>query len=210
MHNPSHELPTPQQHMAMDLKRPARYGVGPSKGRSNAASAPGVAEEALRREGAPEGETTAAVPMRAADEAALRRIARRRARDTEQRKQRVDVRYSVEEHTAIRAMARNLGLAGAHLVGAVVMSFIEGAHTLPGQRNAFDDLIDELAALRSEVGHIGRNLNQITKKLNSGDRPHPGDIAVLTAVGDALDRAGAAARAIDTTSYQTAVAKAAA
>ncbi|MCX5123694.1 plasmid mobilization relaxosome protein MobC [Streptomyces sp. NBC_00335] len=208
MHNPNHELPTAQQHMTTTPNGPARYGVGPSKGRSNAASAPGVAEEGLRREGAPEGETTAAVPMRAADEAALRRIARRRARETEQRKKRVDVRYSIDEHTEIRALAQSMGLAGAHLVGAIVMAFIDGDHTLPGQRNAFDDLIDELAALRSEVGYIGHNLNQITKKLNSGDRPHPGDIAVLAAVGDVLDRAGAAAKAIDTTSFQTAVAKA--
>ncbi|WP_323182612.1 plasmid mobilization relaxosome protein MobC [Streptomyces sp. NBC_00347] len=148
------------------------------------------------------------MPMRAADEAALRRIARRRARETEQRKKRVDVRYSIDEHTEIRALAQSMGLAGAHLVGAIVMAFIDGDHTLPGQRNAFDDLIDELAALRSEVGYIGHNLNQITKKLNSGDRPHPGDIAVLAAVGDVLDRAGAAAKAIDTTSFQTAVAKA--
>jgi hypothetical protein len=210
MHDPHHELLTTQQEMATGLNSAARYGVGPSKGRSNAASAPGVAEEGLRHEGAPEGETTAAAPMRAADEAALRRISHRRARDTEQRKQRVDVRYSVDEHTAIRAMAQSMGLAGAHLVGAVVMAFIESADTLPGQRNAFDDLIDELAALRSEVGYIGHNLNQIAKKLNSGDRPHPGDISVLAAVGDVLDRAGAAAKAIDTTSYQTAVAKAAA
>ncbi|MDF9814505.1 MobC family plasmid mobilization relaxosome protein [Streptomyces sp. SPB162] len=177
----------------------ARYGVGPSKGRSNApSSAPGVAEEELRREGAPEGEASIVGPVRAADEAALRRVARRRARETEQRKKRVDVRYSMNEHTEILDMAQSMGLAGAHFVGAVVMAFIEGAHTLPGQRGAIDDLIDELAALRTEVARIGNNVNQIAHRLNAGAEPRPQDTAVIKAAGDVLAKARSAAAAIDT------------
>ncbi|WP_449345297.1 hypothetical protein [Streptomyces narbonensis] len=47
--------------------------------------------------------------MRAADEAALHRVARRRARQDVQRKERVDVRYSVDEKQAICAEASRRG-----------------------------------------------------------------------------------------------------
>ncbi|MEU3408536.1 MobC family plasmid mobilization relaxosome protein [Streptomyces sp. NPDC006670] len=188
----------------------ARYGVGPSKGRSNAASAPGVAEAALRREGAPEGESGVAVPVRAADEAALRRAARRRARDAEQRKMRVDVRYSLAEHTAILAEARRLNLAGAHLVGAIVMTHLDGDLTLPDQRTSHDDLIDELAALRTEIARIGTNVNQIAHKLNAGGHPHLGDTAVLAEAGRLLGMAREAATSIDVAADRTATTKKAA
>ncbi|MCX5377557.1 plasmid mobilization relaxosome protein MobC [Streptomyces sp. NBC_00091] len=192
----------------------ARYGVGPSKGRSNAASAPGVAEE-LRREGAPEqggASEPVGVPavVRAADEAALYRVARRRAREEVQRTQRVDVRYSVTEKQSILAEAQRLGLAAAHLVGAIVMAYLHGGFEIPGQRTSFDDLIDELAALRAEIAPIGKNVNQIAFKLNSGGHPHPVDSAVLAQAERLLALARTAAEAIDTASYQAAVAKQAA
>ena len=107
MHEQHHELPTAQQqtHTTSAPDSAARYPAGPSKGRPNGeASAPGVAE-ALGRQGVPEGEQpvdTAAVPLsRAAEAAALHRVARRRKREARQRKERVDVRYSVDEKTAI-------------------------------------------------------------------------------------------------------------
>ncbi|MEH0404259.1 plasmid mobilization relaxosome protein MobC [Streptomyces sp. B21-089] len=154
----------------------ARYGVGPSKGRSNAeASAPGVAEAGPRREGAP-----GIGGVRAADEAALYRAARRRARQDVQRKERVDVRYSVDEKQAILAEARRLGLAGAHLVGAIVMAHLNDDLALPAERTPNDDLIDEYAALRTELSRIGTNANQIAHRLNAGGDAHPVDSAVLS------------------------------
>ncbi|MFC8076242.1 plasmid mobilization relaxosome protein MobC [Streptomyces sp. NPDC057307] len=181
----------------------ARYAVGPSKGRSNGGiSAPGVAE-GLGHQGEPERETpagiavSAAVPSplpRAADQAALHRVARRRERQDEQRKERVDVRYSVDEKTDILGMAQSLNIAAAHYVGAVVMAHVNGDLALPGQRTPLDDYIDELNALRAQVTHIGRNL--ITKKLNSGGHPHPGDSALLAQTEHTLTAAGAAVRVI--------------
>ncbi|WP_323182611.1 plasmid mobilization relaxosome protein MobC [Streptomyces sp. NBC_00347] len=173
-----------------------------------------MAEE-LRREGAPEqgGESApAAVPtvVRAADEASLYRVARRRAREEVQRTQRVDVRYSVTEKHWILAEAQRLGLAAAHLVGAIVMAYLHGHFEIPGQRTSFDDLIDELAALRAEIAPIGKNVNQIAFKLNSGGHPHPVDSAVLAQAERLLALARTAAEAIDTASYQVAVAKQAA
>ncbi|MEV0262753.1 MobC family plasmid mobilization relaxosome protein [Streptomyces sp. NPDC050617] len=135
--------------------------------------------------------------VRAADEAALYRVARRRARQDVQRKERVDVRYSSDEKTAIRAEARRLGLAGAHLVGAIVLAHLDGDLTLPGQRTATDDLIDELASLRMQVARIGTNVNQIAHRLNSGGDPHPVDTAVLAEAGRVVALVKQAVTAID-------------
>ncbi|MGZ3100681.1 plasmid mobilization relaxosome protein MobC [Streptomyces sp. H72] len=176
------ELPSGQREMTTSVTQPARYAVGPSKGRSNGSSAPGVAAT-HGRQGAPEeGQLVQATPVvlpRAAEAAALHRIARRRKRKDTQRKERVDVRYSVEEKSAILAKARSLNIAGAHYVGAVVMAHIHGDLALPGQRTPLDDYIDELTALREQVAKIGNNANQIARKLNSGGHPHPGDTATL-------------------------------
>ncbi|MFJ6012441.1 plasmid mobilization relaxosome protein MobC [Streptomyces sp. NPDC092952] len=117
--------------------------------------------------------------MRAADEAALRRIARRRARQNVQRRERVDVRYSVNEKQAILAEARRHNLAGAHLVGAIVMAHLDSDLALPAERAATDDLIDEFAALRTELARIGTNANQIAHRLNADGNAHPVDAAVL-------------------------------
>ncbi|MFF6790783.1 plasmid mobilization relaxosome protein MobC [Streptomyces filamentosus] len=193
MHDPNHELPTTQQEMTTLLNRAARYGVGPSKGRSHAkASAPGVAEAGPRREGAP-----GTGGVRAADEAALHRVARRRARQDVQRKERVDVRYSVDEKQAILSEARRHNLAGAHLVGAIVMAYLGGDLTLPEQRTATDDLIDEYAALREQVSRIGRNVNQIAKRLNEGGTTHPVDTAVLVEAGRLTTKVKDAVKAVD-------------
>lgn len=160
--------------------RAARYAAGPSKvGPNGDASAPGVAKD-LGHQGAPEREEsvdTAAVTLpRAAEAAALHRVARRRKPDPNgQRKERVDARYSIDEKKDILRMARSLNIAGAHYVGAVVMAHVHGDLALPGQRTPLDDYIDELTALRGEVAKIGHNINQIAKKLNSGGHPHPGN-----------------------------------
>lgn len=192
----------------------ARYGAGPSNGRSYAGpSAPGVAE-GFRRQGAPEGEAVDASAdppsvMRAAAEAAVRRTARRRRRDHRQRTFRVDVRYSEAEQRAIRAKAKAMEIAGAHLVGAVVMAFIEGTQPLPGRRTATDDLIDELVALRAQVAKIGGNVNQIAHRLNAGGAPHPADTALLLQAQRTLDTVRAAVSSIEATAHQTAGRKAA-
>ncbi|MEH0470957.1 MobC family plasmid mobilization relaxosome protein [Streptomyces sp. B21-097] len=204
MLDPHNEIPASQQQMTTTATSAARYAVGPSKGRSNGqASAPGVAEE-LGHQGAPEEMQRASVGTvvlpRAAEAAALHRIARRRQRKDTQRKERVDVRYSVDEKTAILRKARSLNIAGAHYVGAVVMAHLHGDLALPDQRTPLDDYIDELNALRSEVAKIGNNVNQIARKLNSGGHPHSGDTAALdraehtlTAVRAAVGEIAAAA-----------------
>ncbi|MYS46868.1 plasmid mobilization relaxosome protein MobC [Streptomyces sp. SID5998] len=211
MHDPHNELPTTQQTMTATATQPARYAAGPSKGRSNeAASAPGVAE-ALGHQGVPEGEQpvdTATVPLtRAADAAALHRVARRRQRKDTQRKERVDVRYSVDEKADILRTARSLNITGAHYVGAVVMAHVHGDLALPGQRTPIDDYIDELTALRGEVAKIGHNINQIARKLNSGGHSHPGDPACLSQVDRTLDAVSTTVRHISAATNQAAAKK---
>jgi hypothetical protein len=187
--------PTTQQSATPPAPGGARYPVGPSTGRSHGeASAPGAAE-ALGHQGVPEQETPAdpdapSLP-RAADEAALHRVARRRSREAVQRTKRVDVRYSVDEKTKILAKAESMNIAGAHLVGAAVMAYVDGDLSLPGQRTQLDDYIDELNALREQVATVGRNVNQIAKRLNSGGHPQPGDTAVLAQTEHTLNAVSA-------------------
>lgn len=211
MHEQDHELPTAQQqlHTTSAPDSAARYPAGPSAGRSRGeTSAPGVAE-ALGHQGVPEEEqptdvaaAAAAAPLpRAADVAALHRVARRRKPDPNgQRKQRVDARYSIEEKADILAKAKSLNVSGAHYVAVVALAHVHGDLTLPGQRTPLDDYIDELNALRLQVSAIGHNVNQIAKKLNSGGHPHPGGNALLAqtdrtlkAVGTAVGNIAAAA-----------------
>ncbi|MFH8526867.1 plasmid mobilization relaxosome protein MobC [Streptomyces tendae] len=165
------------------------------------------------RQGAPEeGQRIQATPVvlpRAAETAALHRIARRRKRKDTQRKERVDVRYSIEEKSAILAKARSLNIAGAHYVGAVVMAHIHGDLALPGQRTPLDDYIDELTALREQIAKIGNNANQIARKLNSGGHPHPGDTAALAQTERTLSAVRAAISEIAAAANQTVTNKAA-
>ncbi|OSC75616.1 hypothetical protein B5180_06670 [Streptomyces sp. BF-3] len=195
-----HEQPVPTfpgtTHHSTTTPAPggARYGVGPSKGRSNAeASAPGVAEAGPPREGAP-----GAGGVRAADEAALHRVARRRARQDVQRRERVDVRYSVDEKQAILAEARRHNLAGAHLVGALVIAHLDGELALLEQRTAIDDLIDEFAAMRTDITRVGTNVNQIAHRLNAGGDVHSVDAAVLAEARQLLEAVRRTVMAVDT------------
>ncbi len=206
---PQHELPTAHQDIAKATAptiASARYPAGPSTGRSHGeASAPGVAK-ALGHQGVPEEEQPTntdpaadsdALLPRAADVAALHRVARRRKPDPSGRREdRVDARYSVEEKAAILAKARSLNISGAYYVAALALGHVHGDFTLSGQRTALDDYIDELNALRREVAAIGHNVNQIAKKLNSGGHPHPGDSALLAQTDRTLDAVGKAVRHI--------------
>ncbi|MER7793593.1 plasmid mobilization relaxosome protein MobC [Streptomyces sp. NPDC097640] len=171
--------------------------------------AEGIGHQGVPEERKPVVSTEPSLP-RAADEAALYRVARRRRREDVQRKERVDVRYSLAEKKAITARARSMNIAGAHLIGAVITAYLEGDLILPGQRTPVDDHIDELNALRAQLAKIGNNVNQIARILNSGGHPHPVDTATLTQAQRTLDTVRATIADIDTASYQAATAKAAA
>ncbi|MFI0860368.1 MobC family plasmid mobilization relaxosome protein [Streptomyces smyrnaeus] len=214
MHHPEQQSATGQQRMTPTSATDgaARYPLGPSKDRPQGeASAPGVAE-ALGHQGAPEREAPddvddvapVALP-RAADEAALHRVARRRKHEPVQRCQRVDVRWSVGEKADILRAADSLNVAAAHYVGAVVMAHIHGDLTLPDQRAPVDDYIDELNALRAQVAAIGNNINQIARRLNSGGDPHLGDTAALDRAQSTLKTVREAVAGIDAAAHHAAI-----
>ena len=127
-----------------------------------------------------------------------------------ERKERVDVRYSVEEKSRIIAKARQMEIAGAHLVGAVITSYLNGNLALPDQRTAVDDYIDELNALCAQIAKIGNNVNQIARVLNSGGHPQPVDATVLAHTERTLNAVRAAVADIDQAAYRAASRKAAA
>ncbi|WP_333482366.1 MobC family plasmid mobilization relaxosome protein [Streptomyces sp. RPT161] len=171
--------------------------------------------EALGHQGVPEEDKPAAVDAvpslpRAADEAAFHRVARRRKRNKVRRVKRIDARYSDDEYAKALAKARSMNVAGANLVGTAVMAFVDGDLTLPSQRTAIDDYIDEMNALRAQVAHIGRNVNQIAKVLNSGGHPQAVDGAVLAQAERTLNAVGTAVTQIDRAAYRAATGKAAA
>lgn len=212
-----HQLPTTTPEVkpiTTASTEPARYPAGPSTGRSHGeASAPGVAETG-GHQGVPGEEQPAAadvpVPLpRAADEAALRRVARRRKPNPDgRRKDRVDARYSAEENAAIVSKARSLNISGAHYVALVALGHVHGDLAPAGQRTALDDYIDELNALRQQVAKIGHNVNQVARKLNSGGRPHSGDSELLAQTDRTLDAVGAAVRHIAHATNQAVATKA--
>ncbi|AUH41634.1 plasmid mobilization relaxosome protein MobC [Streptomyces sp. CMB-StM0423] len=188
----------------------ARYPPGPSKaGPCGGVSAPGVAEEVVRLQGEPDqngagGESAGPLPIRAAIAAAVHRAARRRRRDTRQRTRRLTVRFSRAEETQIKTRARELNIAVAHLMADATMAVVD--HTIPlvGQRTATDDLIDELAALRTAISRVGKNVNQIAKRLNSRGPTHPRDTAVLAAAVQAISLTQAVLESVDSSAYQAA------
>ncbi|MFF3412912.1 plasmid mobilization relaxosome protein MobC [Streptomyces sp. NPDC002742] len=83
------------------------------------------------------------------------------------------------------------------------MTHLQGDYGLPGGRTPVDDLVDELAALRTQVARIGTNVNQIAHRLNAGGEPRPGDRDLLAEAGQILVLARQAATAIDTTADMT-------
>ncbi|MEO3842758.1 plasmid mobilization relaxosome protein MobC [Streptomyces sp. B22F1] len=194
--------------------RAARYPAGPSKiGSSGGVSAPGVAETQVRLQGEPDqsgtgGESAGPLPIRAAIAAAVHRAARRRRRDTRQRTRRLTVRFSHAEEAQIKMRARQLNIAVAHLMADATMAVVDDTIPLVGQRTATDDLIDELAALRTAISLVGNNVNQVAKRLNSHGPTHPTDAAVLAAAEQAITLTQAVLETVDSSADQAASSRA--
>ncbi len=193
--------------------RAARYPPGPSKiGSYGGVSAPGVAEGARLQEEPDQsgtgGESAGSLPIRAAIAAAVHRAARRRRRDTRQRTRRLTVRFSHAEETQIKSRARELNIAVAHLMADATMAVVDHSIPLVGQRTATDDLIDELAALRTAVSRVGNNVNQIAERLNSHGPTHPTDAAVLAAAEQAITLTQAVLETVDSSAAQAATRRA--
>ena len=88
------------------------------------------------------------------------------------------------------------------------MAFVNGEAHLPDQRTVYDDVIDEFAALRTQIARIGTNVNQIARRLNSDGDPHPVDTAVLKRAERLLSTAQDAVKAVDEAAFRAAGQKA--
>ncbi|WP_164716069.1 plasmid mobilization relaxosome protein MobC [Streptomyces sp. WAC 06738] len=171
-----------------------------------------MAETQARLQGEPDqsgtgSESAGPLPIRAAI-AAVHRAARRQRRDTRQRTRRLTVRFSRAEEAQIKTRARELNIAVAHLMADATMAVVD--HTIPlvGQRTATDDLIDELAALRSAISRVSNNVNQIAKRLNSRGPTHPTDTAVLAAAEQAIALTQAVLESLDSSAHPAASSRA--
>ncbi|WP_345279448.1 plasmid mobilization protein [Streptomyces gulbargensis] len=84
--------------------------------------------------------------------------------------------------TSLPAFLARSGLAAARDADGA-------AGAIAGER----ELISEMFAARRHLGHVGNNLNQVARAINSGDRPTDAHLdAVLAAVRRATERVQAA------------------
>jgi uncharacterized protein (DUF1778 family) len=196
MHDPHHELLTPQQEMITGLNSTAswRFGHSPVGGAHEADPAPGVAGS-VRHQGAPYGKAATeggSQPGKAGPTRRTRIKGKSRPRDKKQRPAQ-SVRLSDQEHAIIQAGADAVGmsLAGflAHSALAAARDQSRTAATIATER----DVLTELFAIRRQLGWAGSNLNQVAKVLNAG-----GDVPYLKEVlGDVHGTAVAAKKAVD-------------
>jgi antitoxin component of RelBE/YafQ-DinJ toxin-antitoxin module len=83
---------------------------------------------------------------------------------TELRAERMSIRLAPDDRVLLSDRARARGMPSATYVAVLVRSHLRRLTPLP---------VEELAALKrsiAELGAIGRNLNQIARALNAGDR----------------------------------------
>ncbi|MCX4675563.1 MobC family plasmid mobilization relaxosome protein [Streptomyces sp. NBC_01433] len=179
---------------------------GPSIGRSIAdTSAPGVAEELLRREGAPEQEQVGVGEQPTAPAVVAKpRSPYRRPNLDAQREKRVTVRFAPHEKQLVQSAAANEHVTMAHFIADATMARVRGEITVAAERTPYDDAIDELAAIRAQIARIGNNVNQIARRLNAGGDPHPVDTAILNRADRLLATAHNTVRAIDEAAFRAA------
>lgn len=93
------------------------------------------------------------------------------------------VRLTAEEARAFEAAVRQVGQVRARVLRRAVREIITRSPDL------FDDGLEEFSRLRFELRAIGRNLNQITRAINSGEEEDLQHIeAVTQAVSEQVGR----------------------
>ncbi|MFJ9377555.1 MobC family plasmid mobilization relaxosome protein [Streptomyces sp. NPDC101455] len=184
----------------------ASNGDGPSIGRSIAnSSAPGVAEGHLRHEGVPEQERVSASGQPTAlVKGAKPRTPYRRANLDAQRSEHVTARFAPHEKHDIQSAAKAEHVTMARYIADATMARVRGEITVAAPRTVYDDAVDELAALRTQIARIGNNVNQIAHRLNTDGDPHPVDAAILRRAERLLATAHDTVRAIDDAAFRAA------
>ncbi|MFE7424990.1 plasmid mobilization protein [Streptomyces sp. NPDC057545] len=138
------------------------------------------------------------------------RTPRRRANLDTQRSKRVTVRFAPHEKHSIQAAAKAEHVRMARYIADATMARVNGDITVAAPRTVYDDAIDELAALRTQIARIGNNVNQIALRLNTDGDPHRVDAAILQRAEHLLSTAHDTVRAIDDAAFRATERKAAA
>ncbi|MFE9684511.1 MobC family plasmid mobilization relaxosome protein [Streptomyces sp. NPDC006285] len=168
----------------------ASYPLGYSalSGVSKGSPAPG-GQGLVRRRGSPDEEAATeggSQPEGTQDRPEQPRTRRRKY----QRRQRPHVRntrFSDDELALVTAGAKAAGLT---LAGFLARAALSAARDLERTASAVADereVIAELFAARRHLGHVGNNLNQVTRAINAGAHPPELD-AVIAATQRAVQR----------------------
>ncbi len=191
MHDPHHETPSsPQAITTLTPDSTASYPLGYSAqgGVSKGSPAP-LGQGLVRRRGTPDEEAATeggSQPEGTQDRPEQPRIRRRKY----QRRQRPHVRntrFSDDELALVTAGAKAVGLT---LAGFLARAALSAARDLERTASAVADereVIAELFAARRHLGHVGNNLNQVTRAINAGAHPPELD-AVIAATRRAVQR----------------------
>lgn len=112
-------------------------------------------------------------------------MGRRKLRDTEALRFRVETRVDEKRYTELQALlARTINKDMSSLVRDILNNRVVRTYTYD---RSLDVVMEELAALRAEIRAIGININQITRLFNSYPEPHKkqfyGKIAFQTYCG---------------------------
>ncbi|WP_256964059.1 MobC family plasmid mobilization relaxosome protein [Streptomyces griseiscabiei] len=168
-----------------------------------------MAKEQLRHEGVPEQERVGGGEQsRDPSVGAKQRAPYRRANLDAQRSEHVTARFAPYEKRDIQSAAKAEHVTMARYIADATMARVCGEITVAAPRTVYDDAVDELATQRAQIARIGNNVNQIARRLNSGDDPHPVDAAILQRAERLLATAHDTVRAIDDAAFRAAGQKA--
>ena len=190
MHDPNHDLPTPEQEITTGPNSAASCPVrSPYQ-----APAPGEAEASGA--GAPEsvgpGEPTGTGGSESSSNVPQHDAPRRRLRDKQLRKRRVHPRYNDDEIALVKYAA---ALSRMNPGGYVAECALAAARADDPTAAVADyrALVKALMAANGQLGKVGSNLNQLTRHFNmDGSLPHPDTVQRL------LDRVEASIAELDT------------
>ncbi|MFR9725063.1 plasmid mobilization protein [Streptomyces sp. MS19] len=169
------------------------FGYSTTGGVSKGSAAPAGA--GVRRRGAPDEEAATeggSQPGTAGPqpgEGDGRRRSRRRRYQNRRRPHVRNTRLTDDELARVTAGANAAGLTVAGFLARSALGAARDLNRTTAALADHRDVVAELFAARRHLGHIGNNLNQLTRAVNSGARPpQPQLDAVLTATQRAVLR----------------------
>jgi uncharacterized protein (DUF1778 family) len=205
MHDPTHELPTAQQHMTTGLNSAASctQSIAPDGSNALGSPAPRVAWED-RHQGAPVRDAAEGGPHSTREDPHTCHTPRcthtapsqphvrqrERLRAENKRMHQPSCRLNDTEYQLLTRAASACRMSVAGFLARAALNAARDLDRTEAEIATHREIVGELFALRRALGPIGNNLNQVAKALNSGaDAPHAQ--AVLDAVQRTAERVDA-------------------